>query len=229
MVRKLLLILILFQSTLIYCQSDWSGQQFAMGDNTYRGIFKPMQYKLTYEDIDGSPYYNDELIKGLVIFRIGDSLFSYMRYNVYEDAVEYVKEEVIYNIANPQSIDHIIIGTEKFVYTVYVYDNKPNKGYLIKCLDGKIQLYKKPVITYKEPVDPLTSYHQAQPPTFVLDPTVWLIEENGQIVVLEVSKSNLSTIMGKDYSKVDTYRKKEKLKLKRDDDVIKLFKYYNSL
>ena len=172
---------------------------------------------------------NDELIKGLAVLRNGDSIYSYLRYNIYEDVIEYLEGDRLMSLSNPHQIDHILIGEDKFLYLSYKTANGPQKGYLIEETTGKVSLFRKPVRKYLEPEDPLSGYHNSRPATFSEGPSQWFIGARESIEETDLSKSSLRKIFGDNTDKVLAYQKKEKLKLKRDADVAALFEYHNSL
>ena len=206
------------------------GQHYYSDSDIFRGVYLPVSYQLDYQDIDGTAYENDQLIKGLVVFRAGDSIETYLRYNVYEDAVEFLEENELQAIANAHRIDHILIGTRKLIYTPYLLDGTITKGFLYECTSGKVRLFRKPVIELEDPEDGATGYHKGTPRSFSLKPTVWLMgKEKGPITNVVMNKSQLRELFGEEYDQVDDYRKENKLKLKQDNDLIALFEYFNSL
>ena len=67
----------------------------------------PVQRTLNYDDIEGSPYLDDDLIKGYIKFNLGDSSVQYLRYNVYADEMEYLEGNEVLVIENVKDLDHV--------------------------------------------------------------------------------------------------------------------------
>ncbi len=192
--------------------------------------YEPVSYTLNYEDIEGSPYLNDTLVKGLVRFDNGDTITAYMRFNIYEDGIEYLEGEKIQAIDNDFQIRYALIGRDKMVYLKYGYGKISKKGYLIEKVAGKCKLYLKHNIKFENAEPALTSYHQPKPAMFVKRPIQWFVSnDGGPVVNLWLTKSELEEIFGNQYTALERYRKKEKLKLRREEDVILLFEYFNSI
>lgn len=196
--------------------------------NTFK--YEPINYTLNYEEIEGNAYLNEKLIEGYVKFVNGDTIAAYMRYNIYEDGIEYLDGENIFLIDNVNQLDHVYIGSDNFVYLEYQFGNEYNEGYLIEKVSGNCKLYLKPVVKFEEAEAPLTGYHQAQPPTFQRRPSQWYVSKNnGPVSQIDLTKSDLKKIFGNQFYTLDDFKKREKLKLRNEEDVVTLFEYFNSI
>ena len=68
-------------------------------------------------DIEGSPYLNEEFEIGEVLYGEKYKLNQIpLRYNIYNDDIEYKVENSIMAFANPHQIDKVILGNDVFIY-----------------------------------------------------------------------------------------------------------------
>lgn len=186
------------------------------------------EYQLNYEDIKGSPYLNDSLIWGVVNFINGDSVSQYLRFNVYEGTIEYLDNNNLLIINNIQQIDNVLIDNDKIVYRLY--DSGSRSGLFIEKVKGKFSFYEKPVVEFEKAKPAIDSYHEPTPEAFVRKAPLWYFStNNGPLIHFIPNKSGLKEIFGEDYDTIDKYRKREKLKYGREEDLVALFEYFNTL
>ena len=112
-----------------------------LNTEVYYGDFEIMGGKLIYKDISGSPYLNDELVLGQVIFKKGDSAEYYLRYDIYADEIEYLKNKSLYSVINMPALDHINLNGQRIVYQTFYENGKQSSGFLIELVTNKCSLY----------------------------------------------------------------------------------------
>ncbi len=207
-----------------------AAQRIFVAEGKLLDNYKPLLYSLDYDQIEGSAYLNDTLKRGLVRFPNGDSSEVFMRYNIYEDAIEYTQGDRLMVINNPKQIVNVFIGKTEIVYSNYRYGKSVKEGYLIKLVSGEISLYIKYRIEFEDAESPLTGYHSLTPARFVYKPSELYISNDGfTIRNFKSSKTELMELFGAYYSEMDKFKKNKKLKLRKNEDVAELFKYFNSL
>jgi hypothetical protein len=69
---------------------------------------------LTYERIEGSPYYTEDFIDGEVHLRNGNSASLPLRYDIFQDEIEFKSENQILWLKK-QNIEYLTLGDEKLV------------------------------------------------------------------------------------------------------------------
>jgi len=211
--------------------SRMAGQQrmVVMEDNLL-DRYEPIYYSLNYNEVQGSAYLNDTLKRGVVRFPNGDSSEVFMRYNIYEDAIEYTEGNRLMVINNPKQIVNVFIGKTEIVYLNYRYGKSVKEGYLIKLVSGEISLYIKYRIEFEDAESPLTGYHSLTPAQFVYKPSELYISNDGfTIRNFKSSKTELMELFGTYYKEMGKFKKNKKLKLRKKEDVVVLFEYFNSL
>lgn len=198
--------------------------------DAYNGIYVPVERALNYNNIEGSPYLDDDLLKGYVKFSFGDSTVQYVRYNIYSDEMEYLDGEKLYVIENVNSLDHVHVNGHFLFYRTYKLRNSFREGYLDRLVEGRYNLYLKYNVDFEEAKPARSSYHEPTPNRFVMkNPTWYCSIDNSVIKNFETDNSSLEEIFREDFAEMKKYIKAEKLKLRKQEDVVRLFEYYNSM
>jgi hypothetical protein len=209
----------------------------SLSDNTARVIynrdFRVVETLIDYSTIEGTAYLDDQLVLGYVRLKNGDSLNYYMRYDMYSDEIEYLKEGSLYVISNKNILDFVSLNNEYFVYENYITNNKIIKGYLIQSYKNKISLYRKEQVVFEDKKPPQTMpYSEGNPARFNKLRTTWLFSsETKPIVAFSTDNEGLKLISGSNdqYKMLKAFIKENHLKIKKEEDLITLFRYYNSL
>ncbi len=99
---------------------------------------------ISESEIEGSPYIQKEFISGKIIKRDGNEYKEILlRYNVYNNAMEFKQNGTILEIADPQTIDRILLNDKIFVYSKYSAFRKFKASYFQLLNEQKYQLLKK--------------------------------------------------------------------------------------
>lgn len=198
----------------------------------YRGNYVAINRVLDYSAIDGSPYLEDNLIGGVVKFNSGDSLNHFMRYNLYSDEIEYLDDGQLFTILKPQmkKLEYIHLNGNTIVYKEYYIRKQAETGYLLRLVKDRYSLYKRLRVEFQDAVPAKTSLHEPTPAHFVAKNVQWFYSLNGKpISFFKADNKWLREIGLSYYDVLKSFVKKEHLKLRKEEDLITLFKYYNSL
>ena len=202
-----------------------------LNNEVYYGDFEILSSKLNYKDISGSPYLNDELVLGQVIFNNGDTTEYYLRYDMYRDEIEYLKNESLYSVINIPALDHINLGGQRIVYETNYDNGRESSGYLIQMVTNQCSLYKKLRVKFED-AQPGNSmpFREATPTRFKTSPVKWYFtSDNLTITQFKPDNAGLKQVSAKYHTNLKAYIKANKLKIKREDDLVTLFEYYNEL
>jgi len=184
-------------------------------------------------NVKGSPYENSIFVPGKATNELTNtSKIFYLRYNIYNDAIQ-MKE----NLSDENGVDliksvHIyaVINNKEYHFKDF-YDEKKNKkqGYFIlisKEANSRLYLRKTQKFVDKEVTkDP---YGSGAPAAF-LDYQNYYFEVEGLLVPIPKKRKDFSKQFSENEAELNKFMKKEKINLKLESDLIKLFKYYNSL
>jgi hypothetical protein len=144
--------------------------------------------------------------------------------------MEYLNGNKLFIIENTGELDHVYINGHYFYFKTYKYRNSFKKGYLEKMASGQYDLYIKYNVKFAKRQEAQSPYEQPIPDRFEGREATWFCSfQNGPIKNIELDKTGLETLFRDNYPLVKKYIKSNKLKLRKTEDVIKLFAYCNSL
>ncbi len=187
----------------------------------------------SYDEMDsrgikGTAYLNPQFIEGSLIFTNGDRLDKKpLRYNLYTQQFEMIEDSDTLAIGNAAEIEYLRIADKVFVYTDYLCQGKHKSGYFELLEEGDCRLLKRWVATYHE-IDPSGSSTVADD-CFYRDCQCFIQFFKNPATAVSSSKKELIRSFANKGEEVKAYMKQEKLKAKREADLIKIVDYYNSI
>lgn len=178
--------------------------------------FRGENAEATYE---GSPYLNEVFQPGIV--STGELNFTSvpMRYNIFEDVMEYQVGDMLFLLEPDPKITRISLAGQVFV----VGSTGKNQFYQLE-VEGNLSLLSKKVVNYR-PKNDLTSI----PAKYTKQSDIYYLRRlNTPIEKVSNQKAFINFLPDKRLE-VAEYAKAENLSVKNTDDLVKLVKYYNSL
>ncbi len=180
-------------------------------------------------NLDGSPYLFEDWRNGSIYMNNGDTIVSIMlRYNVYKDEMQFQNEDKIYTIGSPENIARIILDNQTFVYLNYEEEGKPKKGYFEVLSQGTTCLLQRhfPTILAANFNVALNSGNKND--QLSLKKKFYLKKEALVVEIDKKGKNYVSAfdLKGKDIQK---FAKDNDLSFKKDEDLIQITKFANSL
>jgi len=210
-VRKILQFLFLIISPVLFAQLPQS-------------LVKSTEKITTYDQYDGSIYkslrYKDATV---------GTFDAKLRYNAYTDALEFKKNKELFELVkNPTS--HARIDGDYYYYCNFKTQRGiSRKGYYVLVeLNEQYRIYKKYDVTIIDP-DKKGSVSGTSAPGEVIIKTVYYLEERGTIMELPMNKKKLLAALNDKEEELKKYIKKEKIKLRKEEDLIRLVSRYNGL
>jgi hypothetical protein len=149
-----------------------------------------------------------------------------LRYDLYHQQLQFVKEGDTMAFANPSELEYVFIGDRKFIYTEYKSDNAILKGYLEVLHEGSCPLYAHRGIKYH--------LNPEDRPTLTKDVYIreccYYVKKEGQIpqAVRPNRKSILNVFQDKQ-SDVARFMDDNGLTGKTCDELKLVIAFYNSL
>ncbi len=183
--------------------------------------------------VKGSPYENKNFQPGKAVNReVGKPEDYYLRYNVYNDVIELKKhsnDQKIGGLIKSENI-YAIINNREYHYKKYLDSHSNTKeGYFILLKKGKhSNLYLKKTKEFKDKVMPKDNFEKEKPAQFTDDQSYYL--QKGEVLVRVASRKKKFLQEYPDLSKqLGKYIKSEKINLRSEKDVIKIFNYLDTL
>ncbi len=218
--RFLLFIFCLSFSYLLTAQTDNYQDLYELRSKMENGKFGERD-----AHIEGSPYYNDDFVKGLVLLK--DSSFYedvLLRYNAFDDELEVSFREQIFQIPSKDQMIFAVIGNDTLKSVKYLSGNRERWANFYLLASGELTLYAKRSKGFKEKEEP-KGYQDAQPAKYVNKSDEYYWAKEGETLSLISNKKELITYLPEIDAK--NYMKKEKLSLRKEQDLIQLVDYYN--
>jgi hypothetical protein len=185
--------------------------------------------KSAASEIEGSPFLNEEFQEGEVITSRGKFNPVNLRYNIYEDAMEFNMGGKSLYMDPTELIQSITLAGQKYVVGDFPFKSNIVRGFLIELNSGDIRLYAKKNISYREGTPPKALESAAHPPKLVNLADTYFIDKPS----MEMSKvSGIKDIIESIPEKAEDlkrYAKQEKLSNKKEEDMVKLIQYANSI
>ncbi|WP_235016415.1 hypothetical protein [Aquimarina sp. AU474] len=177
----------------------------------------------------GSVYLNKDYQKANVIDEKSRSYDARLKYNIYTDGLE-LKEggqlrEVIKSSTTYARIDNDYYYYCNFKNTRGV---KKNGYYILVELNNNYRVYKKYSLKITDPqeMDPMTGSSVTGKIKLI---TTYYLENANEIQELPLNKKGILSAFSDKQSELKEYIKKEKIKLKKEEDLIRLVARYNAL
>jgi len=222
--KKIVIIL-----TLLFFTSNLSAQVIEILDDMhfYQVMNSDKVIVSEYDKIEGTPYFNKDYIDCIVYFR-NDSVYKIaLRYNIFDNRMEYKYKDLVYSIANPRDIYKIEMGDKTFIY-YYSKENLNFEGYYQLLVNGKALLLVKMKVSYREKEKP-KGIEESKPERFVRGQNKYYVVISGQEPKWLKNKKSIPEIFGEQSDKMLAYVKKQKISFKNEKDLIRLVEYYNSI
>ena len=181
------------------------------------------------ERAEGSPYITEEFVPAKV--NGSDKLFA-IRYNGSKDLME-VKGDDDKTLLINKYKDYVIKLTDgsNKVYQTVSYENGTRGFALSVWIDeGKNGLFIRESVKYSPEKIAQSSYDRDQPPKFSRqkDAFYMRIGEKGNLVQLPSNKKKFYAAFGNKQKEIQAFVKKEKLKISKKEDLIKIMLFYFS-
>ncbi len=183
--------------------------------------------------INGTPFLSDYFDHGILELHDGQKSGSeLMRYNIAKDLFEIVRGNDTLILNRPYAVKYIYLDNKVFVFDPKLRENVDRKfnGYFQLCVDGKLSLFMKRL--KKLSFDNFVSNYQGGSGTkeyYYIDNVSFIGKiSDGEPFLMKSSKKfikNLTTHK----AEVKAYIKDEKIKFNKEEDLVRLVNYYNSL
>lgn len=181
------------------------------------------------KDLVGSSYINEKFLPA----KMSNSNKIYnLRFNTYQDEMEFEENGKPFHLAKTFDYTITFQGTNK-LYRVYdfEYKGKSKKGFFVQLEEGeKYTLLLKEIIKFIPEVKPNTGYDKYKPPTLKRSKDKFFVGlKDNSATELPSKKKEILLLFTDNSKEVEKYVKENKLSFSNKEDLIKIFKYYNTL
>jgi hypothetical protein len=178
--------------------------------------------------IKGTPYMNDTYEEG-VVFLEKNKFKVPARYNAFKDLMEYQQSGRAMVLDPSPTVKKVRLQNTTFVVEKLVLEGKPKFGYLMLLDSGKAMLYSRKVVNYLPAKKGGNLDGTDQVAEFKRVPDILYVKVGtSELHEVKNLKSLLAGFPDKQ-EELTRFAKREKISPRKEDEVVKLVKYYNSL
>jgi len=225
------LLLLFFSTTGLFAQSIYDIRNSIDFYNSYRHITNDGPSKALLEnDIEGSPYLNNEFAEGTVYT---NQKIQYneipLRYNIYNDELEFrTPDGQVLALTTPEIVEKADFGDYSMSYIPYLFGKKMKRGFFTILEEGAVSLYTRHETIFEQAKE-AAAYKEPEPAKFVKRPDTYYLRNGQEAAVKIENKNDLIEQFPNHKEEIEAFIKKDKTKLGKPDKLIALVKYYNSL
>ena len=210
-----------------------SGVQAQMAINFAQHMLIKISDKTLYGDpaaekVEGTPFLNDNFVVGIVYAKDEKYEGIPMRYNMYDDNIEFKQNNQLLILDPQPRIRKVELDGHTFVVGDYELKGQPKQGYFLLLDSGQVTLMSKKVVSYREQQAPKGLDSGPTPAKYSNAPDVFYFKiGNGALMKVDNIKKMIAGFPDKQ-TELTEFAKKEKTSPKKEDELVKLVKYYNS-
>jgi hypothetical protein len=184
---------------------------------------------LKMNEIKGTPYLNSEYENGTILSDAGILYKNVpLRYDCFNDILEFRRDNKTYCADPKESVKKAEFGGKVFVYKTFEKEGGTGNSYFEEVVTGKAALYARYSVNFHEAV-PTDGFTDARPAQFGDLMETWYIGIDSLPARKIVNNKKFVEIFGNKKNEVEAYISKQKLSVKKKDDLKKIVTYYNSL
>jgi hypothetical protein len=231
--RKLVFLFILLASAIVYANGQAKQVDNALNRanpsavQSFTGYGTTMPSEREYP-VEGTPYSNDEYIKGKIYHHYG-LLNAEMRYNIYDDRIEYKGKDTVLMMVGPEKlIRKVELGEQTLVVDVYEVKGKTVLTYFVRQDSGRMTILTKQTVSLKPPQfgKPIEGDIPAK---FSRMPDTHYYKLNNGPMVKIVNMKKLLEELPDHKEEMEAFVKKEKTSANKPKELAQFSKYFNSL
>ncbi len=193
-----------------------------------RNLLKSTERVSTFDEYDGSIYMKMRYKESSVIDEKSGAFDAKLKYNIFTDALEYNQGSKYFEVIKSPTV-HARIDGDYFYFCNFKSTRGLNREgyYVLVELNDKYRIYKRFTLKIIEPTqNTLTQVAEAGQLKMT---TTYFVEEEGTIMELPMNKKEMLAIFSDKESELKVYLKKEKIRLRKEEDLIRLVARYNAL
>ncbi len=185
------------------------------------------QNTIPLSDIQGSPYLQQDFVPGEVLNTSNTQYAGVpLRYNIYNDEIEFQTKEKGVFCLEKSTIKSVSINNSTFIYRAYASSGKLGRAYFELLHDGTVQLLKRHQIRF-EKAQPAKPYVDPVPAKFSQKNPIYYIAIEEQEAHKITNAKDLINLFPDKEKDLTNFIKNEKLKINKEEDLLKIIAHIN--
>ncbi|WP_271767377.1 hypothetical protein [Aquimarina algiphila] len=185
----------------------------------------------TFDEYDGSIYLKSRYKESSVIDEKSSAYDAKLKYNIYNDGLEHTsKSGELYELVKRPTV-HARIDGDYFYYCNFKSPRGLDREgyYVLVELTDRYRIYKRFTLEIKDPEKKAVVSSGIAEPGSIRTITSYYIEEAEVIMELPLNKKEMLATFSDKENELKEYIKKEKIRLKKEEDLIRFVARYNAL
>lgn len=179
------------------------------------------------QNIDGSPYINDAYLPATIEGYKGVTLP--IRYNAQKDEMEFLRENKKFHVAKSDSLEVKILN-KLYKYLEYQTKTDKEQGFLVVVNEGKnYSLYRKEKIVLVQASSSSGAYAMDSNAYYRKTDDKFYLSVPGKIIFMPGKKKELIALFPDKSAQIEEYVKKNKVSFDKENDLIGLVNFLNTL
>lgn len=178
--------------------------------------------------VKGTPYLNEAYVDGTILFA-NNKREAPIRYNAHKDLIEFTVGGQARVLDPGSTIKRVNFGESTFVVEKYKNDGVTRYGYFTMLDSGKAVLYSKKSVRFLPAMKGRAIDGTDQPAEYKRLPDDFYFKVGGgELTEVKSIKAMIAAFPDKQ-DELKAFAKEEKISPRKEDELIKLIQYYNSL
>jgi|EndMetStandDraft_4_1072995.scaffolds.fasta_scaffold00019_3 hypothetical protein len=216
---------------LVSCTTITMAQNQMLNDNQGKPVMEQ-----SYTDVEGSPYLAENWLPGIVNLASGKTIVTKLKYDAVSDELIFQspRDSMALAFVSPvksfrldvASIDQSSLTPLLFSSGYPPIDEQTEASFYQVVATGKTTLLKR----YKKVIHSEQAFNSATTTkTFAMRDVVYYLLAGNKIVRIKPTLKTITTMLNDNSGNLQTFIKSNKIDFKSDNDLAKLFTYFNSL
>jgi len=180
----------------------------------------------TYRDVKGTPYLMQDFVEGKIFTKSGDVFPGEYRFDIFANRVQFMNNDVMYQVAYPDSVLKIEIGETTLKYVEYTDGDEVKKGYFILMEDGECLLLRQKSKVWYDAL-PAKPYQTPEPARFGNGKDIIFMKVGNAPAEKVASEKDVLRVLGSRGTEARKIIDREKLKVRKEEDLMKLVRMLN--
>ncbi len=221
--KKLFLVLLLLQNCLIVGQAK-IGSVAGVEETTNMSAYgtRVVVKKPLKNTVQGHQYYENENKLASVYVNGKKMRRAYVRYNTLNDEIEVTE---IFNVLKRENIR--VVLDEGYVYKMLDYEG--TKQFFVFLKEGKNSLVMKVEKKVKQGQKGIDAYEQTTNDKYIEKRSYFILKADGDLLKVKLKQKDVLKVLEDKKNEIEKYVSSKGLNYKKENDLIRIVGYYNTL
>ena len=180
----------------------------------------------------GTPFLSEEFLFGVMVLHDGTQIDGQKyRYNIHADEMQFILRDDTVAIYQPLKIRSVELGEQKFIYDLRLVGiDQMEAGYFEVLSEGKADLLVRRLVRMEKDEYVPTYMGGGGSKNYIYKHSRFYYIKMGDLTARKIyNKRDMYKAMADKKSEVSRFVKKNKLKMRKEEDLIEIISYYNKL